>query len=220
MNLRDALGCVSEMRMRILESQKFRGYSGRARALGGCAALVGALALRCVPEGARHVGLPLVWGAVFILGFTLNYGAVLRWWLRLPGEARARSPLTPALENLPVFVVGGALTAHLLARAQVASLPGVWASLLALTHFTAKYAIPRGLRAVGWWYVAAGAFMLACPEAGWKEPVIPGLVFFVGEWAGGWLIFRAHHEGGLRSFLFGGASRDGDFPKNDFQDTP
>lgn len=214
MNLRDALDRVADMRLRILESQKFRGYSGRARALGGCAALVGALALRCVPEGLRHVGLPFIWGAVFVVAFTLNYGAVLRWWLKLSKAERARSPLAPALENLPVFVVGGALTTHQLTHGAIASLPGVWASVLALTHFTAKYAIPRGLRAVGWWYVAAGALLLAYPETGWREPAIPGLVFFLGEWAGGWCIFRAHHDGGLWAFLLGGerASKTGDAP--------
>ena len=55
MNLRDALDRVADMRLRILESQKFRGYSGRARALGGCAALVGALALRCITVDDRYL---------------------------------------------------------------------------------------------------------------------------------------------------------------------
>ncbi len=203
MNLRESLERVADMRLRILESQKFRGYSGRARALGGCAALAGALALRWVPEGMMHVALPVVWGCVFIFAFLLNYGAVLRWWLLLTSDQRRRSPLSPALENLPVFVVGGVLTVHLFLRGSIASLPGMWASVLALTHFTAKYAIPRGLRAVGWWYVAAGAMMLAYSEVIWRTPWLPGLVFFVGEWAGGWFLFRAHHEGGVLAFLFG-----------------
>lgn len=203
MNLHDALDRVAELRRRILESQKFRGYSGRARALGGCAALIGGLALGIVPEGLRHVALPAVWGAVFLAAFTLNYGAVLSWWWNLPKAERAKSPLSPALENLPVFIVGGALTGHLIVYGYPSSLPGVWASVLALTHFTAKYAIPRGLRAVGWYYIAAGTAMLAYPEFGWGDPWFPGLVFFTGEMAGGWLIFRAHHTGGVVDFLVG-----------------
>lgn len=203
MNLHDALARVSEMRARILESQKFRGYSGRARALGGCGALIGGLALGLVPEGVMHEALPLAWGAIFIVAFTLNYGAVLGWWWKLTSAERAKSPLSPALENLPVFIVGGALTGHLIAYGYPGSLTGVWASVLALTHFTAKYAIPRGLRAVGWYYVAAGSAMLAYPKFGWEHPVVPGLVFFVGEMAGGWLIFRSHHTGGVADFLIG-----------------
>jgi hypothetical protein len=203
MNLHDALARVSEMRARILESQKFRGYSGRARALGGCAALIGGLVVNLIPEGVRHVAIPAVWGMVFVVAFVLNYGAVLQWWLKLSKDERARSPLSPALENLPVFVVGGSLTVHLIAYGYPGALPGMWASVLALTQFTAKYAIPRGLRAVGWYYVAAGSAMLAYPEFGWDNPVVPGLVFFIGEWAGGWLIFRAHHAGGVLDFLVG-----------------
>ena len=203
MNLRDALGRVAELRAKILESQKFRGYSGRARAIGGCAALIGGLVLRLVPEGGRHVAIPVVWGAVFVVAFTLNYGAVLHWWWNLSGDERSRSAVAPALENLPVFVVGGLLTAHLLAYGPLAALPGMWAAVFALTHFTAKYALPRGMRLVGWWYVGAGAVLLLKQEATLAEPMLPALVFFLGEWAGGWLLFRAHHSGGVLAFLFG-----------------
>lgn len=203
MNLHDALDHVAEMRRRILESQKFRGYSGRARALGGCSALIGALGLGLIPQGVHHVFVPVVWGVVFLFSFSLNYGAVLLWWLRLSREARVRSPLTPALENLPVFIVGGVLTCHLVVFGFPRSLTGVWACVFALTHFTAKYAVPRGVRRVGWWYLAAGSAMLAYPDFGWDYPVVPGLVFLIGEFAGGWLIFRAHHEGGVLDFLIG-----------------
>lgn len=203
MNLRDALGRVAELRAKILESQKFRGYSGRARAIGGCAALAGGLALRFVPEGGRHVAIPYVWGGVFVFAFLLNYGAVLRWWWNLSGEERARSPLTPALENLPVFVVGGILTAHLLAYGPFAALPGMWATVFGLTHFTAKYSLPRAMRRIGWWYIVCGAALLFRQDDALAEPALPALVFFAGEWAGGWIIFRAHHAGGPASFLFG-----------------
>lgn len=203
MNLHEALDRVADMRARILESQKFRGYSGRARALGGCLALIGALVIGLVPQGVEHVALPLVWGAIFIGAFGLNYGAVLVWWLRLSKEERARSPLGPALENLPVFVVGGALTAHLVVFGFPQSLTGMWAAVFSLTHFTAKYALPRGLRLVGWWYVGAGCALLFFPDVAWEYPVLPGLVFFLGETAGGWLIFKAHHSGNALDFLFG-----------------
>ena len=202
MNLRDALGRVAELRAKILESQKFRGYSGRARAIGGCAALAGGLVLEGVPEGGRHIALPLVWGAVFAFAFALNYGAVLRWWWNLSSEERARSPLSPALENLPVFIVGGLLTAHMVFNGHHRVLTGLWASVFALTHFTAKYALPRAMRYVGWWYVAGGAVLLAWPDTAFAEPLLPALVFFLGEWAGGWILFRAHHRGGLLAFLF------------------
>lgn len=202
MNLRDALGRVAELREKILESQKFRGYSGRARAIGGCAALMGGLVLNLVPEGGRHIAIPIVWGGVFAFAFMLNYGAVLHWWWNLSGAERSRSALNPALENLPVFVAGGLLTAHMVVYGHIRALPGLWASIFALTHFTAKYALPRRMRLVGWWYLAGGAALLARPDTAFAEPLLPALVFFIGEWAGGWILFRAHHDGGVLAFLF------------------
>lgn len=204
MNLHEALARVAEVRERILESQRFRGYSGRARAIGGCIALSGGLVVNLSPPGAMHVFFPLVWAGVFFAAFGLNYGAVLVWWWGLTRAERKTSPLAPALENIPILVVGGALTVHLIAGGHAISLPGVWPLIYGLTHFTAKYAMPRGMRVLGWYYILCGIVLLSMPDLAWSHPWVLGVVFFVGEIVGGLLIFRAHHPGGILSFLAGG----------------
>ncbi|MDR2981273.1 MAG: hypothetical protein LBV12_03395, partial [Puniceicoccales bacterium] len=185
MNANEALGVVAELRQRVLARQRFRGYSGLARAGGGTLALVGAAMVRLLIPDASDTALVVTWGVVFCLAFGLNYGAVV-WW-RMSNRATTGA-LSPALEPLPILLVGGVVTAALIHASVLSLLPGVWMCLFGLTQFSAKYAMPQNIRLIGWYYIAVGIACLWFGEFSWREPLIMGGVFFMGEWSGGLIL--------------------------------
>ena len=76
-HIHDALAQVRELQQRILERQRFRGYSGGARMSAGTFALVGAwiMASGNYPRDP-HTHL-LGWGTIFFLAILTNYGSLL-----------------------------------------------------------------------------------------------------------------------------------------------
>jgi hypothetical protein len=145
-------------------------------------------------DDARLLAL---WGVVFTGAATLNYGAVL-WW-RATGRRDIRV-LAPALEPLPVLLVGGILSAALhWGAGRPELLPGMWMCVFGLTQFCAKYALPQRIRLAGWYYIAAGAACLCAGGAAWREPLVMGGVFAFGEFAGG-LILHFDEKGASLPF--------------------
>lgn len=190
MNIHEAINLVAELKQRVLERQRFRGYSGVARAAGGTLALCAAAVLRVLGSGGSDGVVLAVWGAVFVGALLFNYGMVF-WWR--VSQRQCFAALAPAMEPLPVLLVGGVLTCALYWGGAARLLPGAWMCVFGLTQFTAKYALPRGIRFVGWFYIVAGTACLAFDLPGatsrmWHEPLVMGLVFFLGEWAGGLIL--------------------------------
>lgn len=193
-HIHQALAQVRELRQAVLEKQYFRGYSGRARVMAGTVAL-GAAAMMGAPgfplDSGSHV---LGWGAVFLVGVLLNYGALFYWYFSEQGGRRDVRRLKPALDVLPPLVVGGVLTFALLREQAHHLLPGVWMMLFGVANLVSQRVLPKMIGAVGWYYVACGAACLAVagePGFGLVNPWPMGVVFFVGEWAGGLVL---HHD--------------------------
>ena len=88
-SLHDAVRQVRELQQAILEKQRFKGYSGRARALAGSGALAAAIVLG---SGWGAVQKPVVhllgWGLVFAQAMVLNYGALVYWFWHDPEVGR------------------------------------------------------------------------------------------------------------------------------------
>jgi len=185
--LHEALRQVRDLQSAILEKQRFKGYSGRARALAGCLALAAALLLDSAfvpPTPLAHL---VAWTIVFAGGLTLNYGALIYWFLHDPDVARDVRRLRPALEIIPVLIAGGILTLALVDHGEYNLLFGTWMVLFGLTNFTARQVLPRGLAWVGLFYLACGAVcLLAWPNLSFTDyPLVMGGVFFLGEFFGG-----------------------------------
>jgi hypothetical protein len=64
-------------------------------------------------------------------------------------------------------------------------LPGVWMLCYGLVHMAYRRNLPRGVYAVGLFYLAAGAVCLLAPGVRLCDPRPMGMVFGVGEVAGG-----------------------------------
>ncbi len=185
--LHEALRQVRDLQAAILEKQRFKGYSGRARALAGCGALTAALLLHSPFIPATPLAHLVTWTLVFLLGVALNYGALIYWFLHDPDVGRDVRRLRPTLEVMPVLVAGGILTLALVNHEEYNLLFGTWMVMFGLTNFTGRQVLPRGLAWVGLFYLACGAgLLLVWPNLSFTEnSLVMGGVFFLGEFFGG-----------------------------------
>ncbi|WP_309382937.1 hypothetical protein [Cerasicoccus frondis] len=201
--LHHALREVRELKRHILTKQRFKGYSGRARALGGCTALAAALAIRAGYIPCDLVGLLSAWGAVLAASLLLNYGALVYWFLNDEEADRDWQSLKPALEVVPAFVAGAFATVACIRQGSVELLPGLWMSLYGLANLSTRRVLPRHICWVGAWYLAAGGVCLLWPQWAWQQSLVMGGVFFIGEWLGGLVLHYDEAEGRTIWSFFG-----------------
>lgn len=190
-HIHDALGQVRRLQEMIGARRAFLGYSGPARIAGGVAAIAGA-ALLARPGGAGSDPARLAgWGLVLVAALAANYGALAAWFLLDREAERDLRRLLPAADALPILGAGAALSAALVAQGAYDLLFGSWMCVYGLVHVPYRLTLPRANYAVGLFYVAAGALCLLTPLGRFANPWPMGLVFFVGETAGG-LVLRSH----------------------------
>lgn len=190
----DALDQVRRMRALVLERRRFHGYSGKARMLCGTVALLATFVLASSLIPAEPVAHLLGWMAVLAVGVVVNYGAVAYWFLFDPEARRNPATLAPAVEALPTLAVGAALSAAALARGQYDVLFGIWMALYGLAQLAYRQSLPNGIYRVGLGYILAGVVCLIHPAVAFTRPWPMGLVFFVGEWAGGLVLCLEDHR--------------------------
>lgn len=187
-HIHDALGQVERMKALILERRQFRGYSGTARMLGGGVALAVTLVLDRLPALQSPPRQLAGWAVVLTIALLVNYGGLAFWFLRHRGAAHSLSELRPALEVLPALTIGAALSVALVWREQYDLLFGTWMCLYGLAHMGYRHSLPSGIIGVGLFYQAAGIICLVTPTLTFMNPWPMGLVFFVGETIGGWIL--------------------------------
>lgn len=187
-HIHQALAQVQELRQRVLEKQRFKGYSGRARAASGTIALAAA-AVMAAPRFPEKPGWHMIgWGTVFLAGVALNYGAMIYWFFFDPEIKRDLRRLKPVLDALPPLFVGSVLTAVFLVHDQHRFLFGTWMCLFGLANLASYHVLPRAIAFIGLYYVIAGTACLLSPRLSFTDPWPMGVIFFVGEWAGGLIL--------------------------------
>lgn len=197
-HIHDALSQVRELQKNILDKQRFKGYSGRARASAGTVALMTAafLSFSGYPETVKtHL---IAWAIVFIIGFVLNYGALIHWFLFDPKVRRDFRKLRSTLDALPALFVGGALTFALVKVGQVRLLFGMWMSLFGVTCLATRLVLPRIYWLVGVFYLTCGIYFLLAPDVTFLNPWPMGFVFFIGELLGGFIF---HYDDKLENSI-------------------
>ncbi|NOX37996.1 MAG: hypothetical protein GXO78_10710 [Calditrichaeota bacterium] len=187
-----ALEQVRELQQKILERQRFKGYSGRVRAICGTTALLAAaiMSSHFYPQTVKaHI---YGWGLVFLFGFLLNYGAMIHWFLFDPMVKRDIRRLKPTLDALPALFVGGILTATMIMNGDYRYLFGIWMTLFGVANLASRHVLPRRIWIVGVYYIIAGSICLLSPSISFLNPWVMGIVFFIGEWTGGVIL---HFDG-------------------------
>ena len=188
-HVHDALAQVREIQQRVVESRRFQGYSGRARAISGLVALVTAavLAREDFPESNYYHFLG--WGFVFLFAVTANYGALLIWYRSLPPRGRDARVLLPMLDSLAPLAVGGIISLGMIIRNDFTYLFGIWMCLFGLANMSARTVLPKGILWVGILYITAGLVCFLHPAIRFTNPWPMGITFAVGEVIGGYLLF-------------------------------
>jgi hypothetical protein len=183
--VQEALRQVQELKQKILEKQRFKGYSGRARAMSGTIALFAAMVLASPywPDTPRaHLA---GWAAVFFLACLLNFGAILYWYVREPSAKQEMRRLRPLIDTLPPLLVGGVMTAGLIRQELWSWLVPVWMALFGLANLASRHVLPHTISIVGWYYILAGGILLLLGPPSFLNPWPMGIIFFAGEWMGG-----------------------------------
>jgi len=130
----------------------------------------------------------LGWGTVFFLALFTNYGSLLYWFAKdagLHGDVRM---LQPTVEVFPPLIVGGLLTLVMLLEGHYDYLFGIWMSLFGLANIASRHVLPHKMGLVGCFYIACGAVCLLPTSRPFLDPWPMGIVFFIGELAGGILL--------------------------------
>lgn len=126
-----------------------------------------------------------------IIALASNYSALGYWFLFHPQANRDMRRLQPTLDPLPPLIVGGLISAALILHQQYPLLFGVWMCCYGLTNLSSHRVLPRTIWLLGGFYIICGAGCLLAPNISFTNPWPMGIVFFLGELAGG-LIF--HHN--------------------------
>lgn len=188
-HIHDALNQVRDMQQIVLEGQRFTGYSRWARALSGSLALMATFIMASAQFPETTTAHLYGWGAVFVMGLSLNYGALFyKYFFASHTRENVRS-LKPILNAFPALFVGGVLTLALIRMEVFDLLFGVWMCLFGVTCLAGRQGLPRLHWIVGMFYIACGTGYVLTPNPSFLNPWPMGLVFFAGELLGSFLLF-------------------------------
>lgn len=164
-----ALSDIAEVRERLAMAQRFKGYSGIAAMISGGFAVIAGVVQRAivpVPSGIHDEHLYFaIWFACAAVAALVNYGAILNWfWSDASGRDRWQTK-TVGLAILPALLLGAGFSFALLARAEIALLPGVWYGCYGVGLFASRTMLPRGVLPIAAAFIALGVALLFTPPS-------------------------------------------------------
>ena len=190
-HIHDALAQVRRLQALILEKRQFRGYSGTARIVSGTVVLLGSVLMGSDVYPKTELAHLIGWLVIMAIAVTLNYGALLLWYIQLPDDDRKTVRIRPVFDAFPALLSGGILSIALLVRGYPDLLFGIWMCCYGLAHTSCRRDLPQGNWFLGIYYVFCGAFFMLWQGASFLNPWPMGVVFMVGELIGG-IIFHRH----------------------------
>ena len=194
-HIHDALAQVRKLQEFILEKKKFQGYSGVARMTGGFGALAGTIVLASDIVPKSPVPQLIGWCAILVIALASNYCALALWFFFDKEARRELLRLMPAFDAVPALAVGAVLSLAVILQEQYQFLFGIWMCLYGLVHVVYRLSLPKANYAVGIFYMLSGAWCLLDPRILFINPWPMGIVFFVGESVGGFILYRNREEG-------------------------
>jgi hypothetical protein len=195
-HVHDALKQVKKLRNLILDRKNFQGYSGKARISGGFFALSGAIAITLLKIPSDPYIHFCVWCCVLAISLTFNYGALFFWFIFDSEVRREINKLTPAVDAVPALAVGGFITIAFPYYNEYQFLMPMWMFLYGLVHIPYRSNLPKLNYYVGLFYILSGAVLLFFPQP-FTNPWPMGIVFFVGESAGGFSLIKNRNKVGV-----------------------
>jgi len=193
-DLERALADIAEVRERLGQVQRFKGYSGLAALVSGIFAIAaGVVQWLLVPEVLTpHQGRLYfaIWFACCAASVIINYSAIAHWYVN-DATARERwQTATVGFSILPALLLGAALSFALLRAGLVAFMPGVWCGCYGVGLVASRTTLPRSVVPICIVFLAAGAALLFAPPAIALAPWVLPATFGAGQLAIGMLVMR------------------------------
>ncbi len=198
MKLQEALRQISDIRLQLARSERFRGYRSAQRDFRVPGDRGGAFQAVLIVEPMEQLPRFLtLWVSVALVSSAICYGDV---WLRYRKSSGLlhRETTYLALGQFLPCVVAGALLTIVLARwqPQVAwALPGLWAILFSMGILASWRLLPPAIFGVAVYYLGAGLTMLSVASgpyalSPWQMP----LLFGVGQLLGAAVLLLSERE--------------------------
>lgn len=189
------LAQIREVRQKVWERQLFKGYSGRARALGGMLILF-ATTIMSSPVFPGRKGWHFdAWCLIVICVMAVNYGALLVWMFRNYGVRKSMRRLSPVVDVFPLFFAGCVISCLLIFNGLYDHLFGVWLLTYGLMNLSQRHFLPGGIWLLGLFYILCGTLFLLVCDTSFLNPRPVGLVLFAGEMWGGAIFYASRHPG-------------------------
>ena len=194
-DLERALADITAIRSQMARGTQFRGYGPvTVAATGLLALLAAALQALYVPDpAAAPLSYLLLWAGMAALAVILTGAEMIARTRRVHGGL-ADEMLYQAVEQyIPAGVAGTLITVVLYRYAPDALklLPGLWQIVFSLGVFASCRSLPRGMFAVGVWYLAAGLATLALAASAPFAALAMAIPFGVGQLLMAFVLYRA-----------------------------
>ncbi len=185
--IQDALAQVQELQKRVVETQMFRGWSGRGRIACGLLAVATPVVLTYAPVPKTAVAHLIAWGTLCAAAGLVTTVALAYWFCKDPAVERDYRKLRPTLQIFPPLAVGAVMTLAAVVQQQYDWLFPIWMLNFGLSNLAARRVLPRSIALVGVFYLFAGT---ACLLIGveFRNPWPMGLTFALGEIVAGMIL--------------------------------
>jgi hypothetical protein len=199
-DLERALADITAIRSQMARGTQFRGYGPATVAATGLLALLAAtLQALYLPEPTINVLTYLaLWVGMAIVAALLTGAEMVARTRRVHGGLADEMLYQAAEQYIPAGVAGTLTTVvfYRYAPQGLPLLPGLWQIFFSLGVFASSRSLPRGMFAVGIWYLAAGLAVLAFSTTAPLSPLAM-VPFGVGQLLMAFVLYRATggHDG-------------------------
>src|SRR5262245_8038087 len=194
-DLERALADITAIRSQLARGTQFRGYGPVTVAATGVLAIAaGALQAILVPKPyAQPMAYLALWTGMAVLSIVLTTVEMVARSRREHGGLADEMLYTAVEQYIPAGVAGTLLTVVLYRYAtdSLPLLPGLWQIIFSLGVFASCRSLPRGMFAVGVWYLAAGLTTAALSDAAPFSPLAMAVPFGVGQLMMAYVLYRA-----------------------------
>ena len=190
-----ALADITAIRSQLARGTQFRGYGPVTVAATGVLALTAALVqvLYLPNPAATPLGYLTLWSGMAVLAVIITGAEMIARSRREHGGLADEMLYTAVEQYIPAGVAGMLLTVvvHRYAEGALPLLPGLWQIIFSLGVFASCRSLPRGMFAVGVWYLAAGLATLALSSGAPFSPLAMAIPFSVGQFLMAFVLYRA-----------------------------
>ncbi len=200
-DLERALADITAIRSQLARGTQFRGYGPVTVAATGLLALLAAAlqALYLPDAAATPLAYLALWAGMAALAVILTAAEMMARSRREHGGLADEMLYTAVEQYIPAGVAGTLITVVLYRYASDALplLPGLWQIVFSLGVFASCRSLPRGMFAVGVWYLAAGLATLAFAASAPYAPLAMAIPFGIGQFLMAFVLYRATggHDG-------------------------